>query len=272
MIEIIFLFALGLVYILFATVQDLKVREIANWLNFSLIFFAIAFRLFYSLFTGDNFNFFYQGLIGLGIFFALGNFLYYTKFFAGGDAKLMFALGPILAIFPIFSDNLAFFIRFLIIFLIVGGFYSLIFSLSLSFRNFENFKKQFKKLFKENQKRISILTILGILVMLSGFYDSLLFYLGIFVFILPYFYVYAKAVDEACMIKRVNTKKLLEGDWLYSDLKIGKKVIKANWDGLTKKQINLIKRKKRFVKIRTGIAFTPVFLISYLILFGLYFF
>jgi Flp pilus assembly protein protease CpaA len=56
--EVLFLFILGLVWILFATIQDIKKREIADWLSFSLIIFAIGFRFFYSLFEG-NFSFFY---------------------------------------------------------------------------------------------------------------------------------------------------------------------------------------------------------------------
>jgi len=48
------------------------------------------------LFSEAGFGFFYQGLIGLGIFFVLGNALYYGRMFAGGDAKLMIALGAVL--------------------------------------------------------------------------------------------------------------------------------------------------------------------------------
>ena len=51
--------------------------------------------MYIDVFT-DSFNFFYQGLIGLGIFFVLGNAFYYGRFFAGGDAKLMISLGAIL--------------------------------------------------------------------------------------------------------------------------------------------------------------------------------
>ncbi|MBI2056754.1 hypothetical protein HYT91_00690 [Candidatus Pacearchaeota archaeon] len=52
MFHIIFLVALALVWMIFAVVQDLKKREIANWVNFSLIIFALGFRFFYSLFNG----------------------------------------------------------------------------------------------------------------------------------------------------------------------------------------------------------------------------
>jgi len=266
MIELIFLFILGLIWILFATIQDWKTREIANWLNFSLLTFALGFRFFYSLFVGDGFNFFYQGVIGLIAFFILGNLLYYAKFFAGGDTKLMVALGPVVGFFPGAIENLLFFTKFLFYFIIFGGIYSLIASLGFSIKYFKNFKKEFLKLVNSNKNKISIMVFLGLILMISGFWDILLFYLGVIIFILPYFYIYAKAVDESCMIKKVNVKKLTEGDWLYSDIKIGNKVIKSNWNGLTKKEISFLQKNKKFVKLRFGIPFTPVFLITYLLL------
>jgi Flp pilus assembly protein protease CpaA len=76
MIEVIFLLSLAFIWIVFAVIQDLKSKEIANWLNFSLIIFALGFRFFYPFFNGNNtlqgFSFFYQGLLGLGIFFISG--------------------------------------------------------------------------------------------------------------------------------------------------------------------------------------------------------
>jgi hypothetical protein len=51
----------------------------------------------------------------------------------------------------------------------------------------------------------------------------------------------------------------------YSDLKIGRNVIKANWDGLTKEDIKEIRKKFKKIKIRQGIPFSPNFLISFII-------
>ena len=150
MFEVIFLFVLALVWIVFATVQDIRKSEIANWLNFSLIIFALGFRLFYSLFSDMGFNFLYQGLIGFGIFFVLGNLLYYGKMFAGGDAKLMIALGAVLPFSIIFNENLKIFALFFVLFLLVGAVYSIGASVYLSFRNFKKFKKEFSKQFKKN--------------------------------------------------------------------------------------------------------------------------
>src|SRR3989344_1025188 len=248
MFHVIFLVALALVWMIFAVVQDLRKREIANWVNFSLIIFAIGFRFFYSLFNGvedgTGFNFFYQGLIGLVIFFILGNLLYYCRMFAGGDAKLFFALGAILPFSENFFVNLKVFVLFLILFLFSGAVYGLFFC--------------------------------------GGF----MVYFGILIFIIPYFYLSAKAIDEVCMIKKISPKNLTEGDWLYRDVRVGNRIIKKRWDGLTKEEIKLLRKalqkgnrpsvvglkKENYVLVRQGIPFSPAFLIAFLVLIYFWFF
>ena len=270
MFKVIFLFVLALIWIVFATIQDIRKREVANWLSFSLIVFALGFRFFYSLFSTGEFSFFYQGLIGFGIFLILGNLLYYGKMFAGGDAKLMIALGAVLPFSVIFRENLEIFLLFFVLFLLIGAAYSILASVYLSLKSFKRFKREFIKQFKKN-KKLSILAIFVALVLLAfGFLDNLFFILGILIFVLPYLYMYVKSVDESCMVKRVKASKLIEGDWLYKDLKVGRKIIKAKWDGLSKAEIKLIQRKLNFVTIRNGIPFTPVFLISFVALFYLW--
>ncbi len=265
MYEVIFLWALALVYILFAVIQDVKTREIANWLSFSLIIFALGFRFFYSLFQGDNFLFFYNGLIGLGVFFALGNLLYYGKVFAGGDAKLMISLGVVLPYFPVLSKNFQIFFDFLLIFLSVGFIYILISSIILCVKNFKSFKREFLKQLNKNKKLIIGVLIFSVILLSLGFIEKTFFALGILIFFSSYLYLYSKAIDEACMIKKIRTKDLREGDWLYSNLKIGKKVIKAKWEGVSRREIREISKKYKEIKIRQGVAFSPVFLISFVI-------
>ena len=95
-------------------------------------------------------------------------------------------------------------------------------------------------------------------------------FLGIFFLIVPYLYIYSKAVDESAMIKDIETSKLREGDWLYKSVKIKKQTIESRWEGLNKKEILLLRKKYRKIKIREGVAFTPVFLISFIVFFYLW--
>tara|TARA_Y100000310_G_scaffold324496_1_gene386406 strand:+ start:541 stop:1380 length:840 start_codon:yes stop_codon:yes gene_type:complete len=270
MLHLIFLIVLAGIWLVFAAIYDLKKRMVPNWLSFSLIIFALGFRLFYSLFN-ENFLFFYQGLIGLGIFFIIGNALYYGRMFAGGDAKLMMALGPILGFSESFLENIEIFSLFIILFLFVGGFYGLIWSIFLSANNFKIFKKEFSRQFNNGKKIVYFVMAFALFFMVLGFFENLLFYLGILIFIMPYFYLYAKAVDNSCLIKDTSVLKLEEGDWLYRDLKIGNKILKSTWGGLTKNQIKEIKKRHKKIKIRQGIPFVPTFLISFLVLIYIYF-
>ena len=139
---------LGLVAIVFATVQDLKTTIVYNWISYGLIVFALGFRFFYSLFSGGDFLFFYQGLIGLGIFWGLSNVFYYGKLFAGGDSRIFMALGAVLPIYYSLTSNLKIFGLFILLFLLAGGIYGLIFTVYFGVKNFSKFRKDFSLKFK----------------------------------------------------------------------------------------------------------------------------
>lgn len=270
MIEI-FLIILALIWLIFAVISDLKTTEIPNWLNFSLIIFALGARFFYSLFNNFDWNFFIQGVFGFAVFFILADMFYYGRFFGGGDAKLLKALGPILPLGISFISNIGLFLTFLFLFLLAGAGYGLILFGILSTNNFNKLKREFLKQNRKNKKTIIAFLILGIILIAAGYYFSYLFILGIFILISPYLVIYAQSVDESCMKKRIKTSELTEGDWLHQDIRVGKNIIKKEWDGLSKKEIAILRKKYKFVMIKKGIEFSPVFLISFLIYIYLYF-
>jgi Flp pilus assembly protein protease CpaA len=271
MLEVAFLLVLGFLAIIFASVQDIKKREVADWLNYSLIIFALGFRFFYCLFNDSIMGgwwFFYYGLIGLGVFYILGNVLYYCRVFAGGDAKLLIALGTILPISVSFWTNLKVALIFLLIFFICGAFYGLVWSVYLSVKNWNRFRPEIKVQFRKFKNLFYFISIFGLGVMSLGlFIFDLMLYIGILIFILPWAYIAAKAIDESAMIKLIECEKLSEGDWLYKDIKVKGKLIKANWEGLSKSQIKFLVNNCRGKKIyiRQGIPFVPVFLISFVV-------
>jgi Ca2+/Na+ antiporter len=132
-------------------------------------------------------------------------------------------------------------------------------------RNFKSFKKEFLKQLKKHKKLMIITILISALFLFFGFVQRLSFILGVLIFFTFYLYLYSKAIDESCMVRRIKTSNLREGDWLYSNLKIGKKVINAKWEGVNKKDIKEITKKYKEIKIRQGIPFSPVFLISFII-------
>ena len=61
--EVIFMLSIAIIWTIIAVAQDFRKREVANWWNFSLIIFILAFRLFLSIEKG-NYWWFLWGLIG----------------------------------------------------------------------------------------------------------------------------------------------------------------------------------------------------------------
>ncbi len=272
--DIIFLVFLGLIGVVFATFQDFKTREISDWLNFSLIVFALGYRFFHDLFSmGSGFNFLYQGLFGLAVFFVLGNVFYYGRLFAGGDAKLLIALGPIVSIRNSFLGNIETLLLFLLVFLIIGGIYTLLTSAYISFKNIKKFKREFSKQFQKYKNVHTVPLVFAIILAFLGMVSSEITYFAFafLIFVLPWIYVYSKAVDESSMIRKVSVGRLREGDWLYETVNVQGKEIKAKWEGLSKQEIKILKENYRGkkVKIREGVPFGLVFLMGYIFYFVL---
>lgn len=267
MYENIPLVILTLIWLVIAIIQDLRKREIENWLNFSLIVFALAYRAFYSVFS-SNVLFFLYGLLGFLIFFILANLFYYSRLFAGGDAKLFMALGTILPTTSSFSSNIYSFLAFIFLVLICGSIYSLIYSSVLGFTNRDKFAKEFALQLNKNKKLFIVSALASAFVFIISMFSGIYFInLLIIIFLLfPILYIYAKAVENSCMIINIETRKLTIGDWLAEKVKVKNNIIKPNWEGLDEEEIKLIQKFKKKVKIKQGIPFSPSFLFAFLIL------
>jgi Flp pilus assembly protein protease CpaA len=261
-----FLFALALVWIVFAVVQDIKKREVANWLTFSLIAFALAYRAFYSSYASD-WMFFVYGVFGFGLFFVLGNLFYYSGIFAGGDAKLLFGLGVILP----FEGYLSFVSvgwGFVLLLFLIGAIYSLIYSVFLVSRNYSKFSRSFVK--NLGKKSLLILMSVFAICFIVALFYSFGFNIGLLMLgVLSSFFffglvVYAKSL-EVCMVKLVSPRKLTEGDWIMGDIKLNRGVVKKTVHGLSAEDIAKLRKAGKMVLIKEGIPFTPAFLLAFLI-------
>jgi len=259
-----FLLLLTLIWLIIASIRDLKIREIPNWLSFSLIISALAFRAFYSVINSVP-QFFIQGIFGLAIFIILGYLFYYGRIFAGGDAKLLMALGPIIPLSNNFFYNLLLFGIFIFLVLMLGGLYGLIFSLILVIKKRKEFFKEFAIQLKKNKKLMIFFLFFAFLIFIFSLFISDIFLIitSLLFLIFPLLFIYSKAIEESCMVKEIKGKELRIGDWLYKEVEVGKRKIKPNWEGLNEKEIKLL-RKKRKVKIKEGVPFVPAFLLAYI--------
>lgn len=258
-----FLLVIAFVYLAIASISDLKKREVANWLSFSLIIFVVAYRLFYSLIYNDIWFLIY-GLFGILLFVGLAYAFYYARAFAGGDAKLLMGLGGIFAVGSNFYSHLLFLGLFILLLIFAGGFYGLVYSFFLAMKNKEKFFKEYKLQFGKRKKWLYV-SLFFVLLSLGFVYFDALFIAFPFLIILSFLlYVYGKAVEESCMIIKIEARKATIGDWLYEKVKIRGKIIKPYWEGLDEKEVELLKKHKGKIKIKSGIPFVPAFLIAFL--------
>lgn len=263
--ENLFLIVIGVIWIIGAIIQDFRKREVDNIWNFSLIGIALAYRLGVSIFNG-NYWFFMNGVFGFLIFLALGNAFYYSRLFAGGDAKLLISLGAIMPLSYAWIFNFEIFGIFILLFLLGGSVYGIIYSFVLITRNWEKFKQEFAR-FSEKYKRMYIISfafaiiIMGILFLMG---ETRLFLIGLIFLLFPVLFVFSKAIEESCLVKKIPAQKVTVGDWLYEDVWIGRKLIKAKWEGVSKKDLGLIRKCKKKILVKQGIPFTPSFLIGFI--------
>lgn len=284
MIELILLI-LGISALILATMFDIKTKEIPNWLSYTFISLALAANLIYSVLENDYYIIL-KSFLGFAFFFIIGNVMYYTQQWGGGDAKLVMGLGAAFYTYPkillnYFSPNLylPFTLTLFINILIIGSVYSIAWALYLMYKNFEQFTKGLKAKLRKT-KKIQIITLLIILlfVIISFIIDIdklILITFSLLIIVLLYLMIAIKTIDEICMYKIVPVTKLTEGDWIPKPIYYKQKVlIKCKAEGLTKKEIMLLKTYKiKEILIREGIPFVPSLLISFIltIIFGVLF-
>ncbi|MEK6890093.1 MAG: prepilin peptidase [Nanoarchaeota archaeon] len=264
MYEYLFLFAVALIWMIFASVQDLKVREVANWLNFSLVSIALAYRLFYSIGV-ENYTFFLSGILGVLVFFLISQAFYYGKVFGGGDAKLLVGMGAVLP-FNSLNEFLLQGSFFLLLLFSVGAVYSLIASVMFAFKNKNKFFKSFMKFFKEFDWRFYGLLFLFVFGIVSyGYKVSYGLIFAAVLLTLALLFIYLRAVDKSCMLVYVKPKDLREGDWIGEEIVIKGKEIGNSVHGLSLEEIKKLLKRGKSVLIKQGVPFVPVFLIAYII-------
>ncbi len=276
--------AIALIWVFVATIQDIKKREVANWLSFSLIIIALSLRAIASIISGDA-GYFFWGVAATIILFGIANLFYYSRIFAGGDAKLLIALGAAFATTPVFTPiiktslsgipilpfNAPFILVFIMNMLFVGSAYGLLFAVFLAFKNFSPFKKDCLKTGKRYAKWVVLCALFfGLLLLINRLYlsnDSALLIAGTLIAIFPFLFIFIKSVENTSMIKLVKPSELTEGDWLVNGVRIGRKVINPRFSGLDSNEILLLRKRNKKVMIKQGIPFVPVFLMALLISF-----
>ena len=280
----ILLIIIAVIWLTFASVSDLKTREVPDWISFSLTIIAVAFLLI-QIINQKNYKLLINPLIFGIIFTVIAFAMYYTKQWGGGDTKLLIPLGIIFSSYPEKllnylnpTLNMQFPIILLINIFVIGTIYSLLYSFYLAIKNKEKFVKEFKKNESKTAKIIGM--ILAVVLIIAAIFlqspkNVLFLLLSLLVLITPYLLAFVKSVEKSCMLEKISTSKLTEGDWVIEDIYHNKKLILSkNNLGVTKNEIEIIKKIKRKILVKNGLPFIPSFLIAVIIslIFGNLFF
>ncbi len=270
----IFLLGIALVWLVFASISDLKKREVPDWLSYSLILMGFAYSILKSILF-ENVQFFLFSLFSFGVFFLISSLLYYTKQWGGGDVKLLTGIATLFPIYPIsllnyFSPNLniSFLLIFIINIILVGSIYTFVYGIYLLIKNKVNLLKELKK-YKLNKINLFFVLVFLVLSFLKN--DIILrlmfLFMGLIILITQFLFFYIKIIEEKCMFKNINVKDLTEGDWIKENIYYkGKLIYNKSSPGVTKNEIEIIKKLKiKNLIIKEGIPFIPVFLISFII-------
>ena len=132
--------------------------------------------------------------------------------------------------------------------MLAGSVYGLIYSVVLYVMDFKKVNKKIKEGF--SILWVQCFFILGVILFALSYVNWWFLFFAIFSLVLPLLYVFAKGLENVSMMRTIPGKELREGDWLVDDIKVGKKIIKANWDGLSLEDIKLLRKKKK-VKLLT---------------------
>ena len=240
------------IYLLVASIIDIKKNEVPDWLSFSLFFITWSF-VFLEFSLTKNLNFLLISAFSYVVFFILANILYYTGTFGGGDYKLLIAISP--AIFwPL---------NFFLNFLIITSIYGLAFAFFIFSKNIKKFR--LKKEIDASFLIISLICLLFFIFSLFTFskFFSKFFYFAFLFLIFPLLFLVVRFSDKSC-ITEVTTKEITPGDVIVEKIKVGNITISPKVGGLSEEEIKLLKKSKiKKIKIKKGIPFVPVFFFTY---------
>ncbi len=259
------LIGVGLAGLVVGSYADIETREIPNWLNFSLIAAGLGIRAIGAL-AEKNWWVFAAGILGLVAMIAVGNLLYYSRQWGGGDTKLLIGLG---ALFGAMSFLPWFLLHFLINLVVIGAVYGFLWSMYLAIRHRHRFVVAFRRIVHAHRHLLMICIGMAVILFAVSFLLPSLMRLVVWILagvLVMYgvMIVFVKTVEDACMFRKIRLKNITEGDWIAENVVVkGKTLYRMTDPGVSREQISLMKKcNVKRVLVKEGIPFVPSFLFA----------
>ena len=235
-----------------AAIYDLKTTEVPE----DVPYLMIAVGLFYWFVTALTYGDFYPLFLSIGFGFLLlivGLLLYRRGQWGEADAWLLAAIAFMI---PVYNGRL-FMPDFVTNLFMIGAVYTVLYALALGLKHRTVFGYFLQDL-RKNAKLLLLplaFVLAAVAMTLYGIYAQPLLLSSVLFFFLMIFWFYGKVIENKVFRKRIESRHLKEGDVLDNML----------WRGITKDEIKDVSARKKYVIIKEGVRFIPVFPITLLV-------
>ncbi len=235
-------------------IWDLFTTEVPDQIPYAMVGSGILYWAYNWLSTG-NIQLFSISLFTGTLLLGLGLLMYKKGQWGAADA---WVLAGIAYMIPVYNGSV-FILPYLMNFVFVALGYVILYALLVGFQNRAIVANGLKKDLNKNSKILTLppVAIFIALVIASAYNSSALNYwfAAPFSLVILVLWRYAKVIENTVFTKKISTKKLRTGDVLEKNI----------WIGLTSKEIKRLKTSKKYVTVKDGIRFVPVFTITLLL-------
>ena len=262
--------------------QDLKTSGVEDKYPVFIGVSGILIHLINSYLTGVWSGLYHSVIVGLA-FLAFGYVMYFVRQWGEADVLILGAIGFLIpAPLSLFAINMPFYYYaavFLATVFIVGGVYSVIYSLVLALRTpgfaakFSKVLNSYSSCFLNLSVVLFVISVFAIRYVQDNFYalDDILLRQTVIIyvfFVIGFFLVaFSKTIDSFVFRQEVDTSDLCDGDVLAEkidtdDSYYSKRLSGKFFVGLDMKDIEFIRKARKKVWIKEGIPFVPTFFFS----------
>ncbi len=254
---------------------DLKTREVPDLVNYSMMIIGVLISSILTIFN-SNPAYIIASFLGLATGWILGSIMFFLRQWGGGDVKMIAGVGALMGLSPQELPGIPLFIAFLILSMVAGAIYGILYLFYLAFKNKKEYLKEYKKI--SNKKIIKlfkklylittpIIIALMFITKLDMQLTILLIKFLLIIILTFYLAIFGQAISKVSSTKKIKTEELTEGDWINEEIK----GIEVSKTGITQEQIQKIKEKGiKTVTVTEGIPFIPSFLFGLILTYLLF--
>lgn len=231
-----------------AGIYDLRTTEVPEDIPALMIASGVFYWFIHALALGDFYPLFISLSVGT-LLLAASLLLYRKGQWGEADAWILAGIAYMIPL-----HNGIFMLPFMLNFFIVGAAYTIVYTIILGLLH----RSVFRHFARDMAANARVLILPAALLIAAAAFSALgapaeiLLRFSVMLALLLVFWRYAKVVEARVFRRRISAKNLKVGDVVEGMI----------WRGLKKEEISEIRRKRRYVVVKEGVRFVPVFPIA----------